>query len=205
MSAETAEHRRLTYSSNQEFDDVFKHHIKEFGRYQNCLYWLTYYVFIPLGLQFGLMVFVTGTPNFRCSDVNSTCELNKCCKECTDYTFEGAFTSIVSEVGVLHFVVAVFLYAQADNALIRDFASDLEVFDVPVLYFLIFFFQWNLICDRKEKAATSQALFLAGMLTGSFLCGIISDTYGRRLCLFVSMALLVNHRCLFEHYTQTRA
>ncbi|KAK3752717.1 hypothetical protein QZH41_018692 [Actinostola sp. cb2023] len=101
-------------TSTPEFDDVFKHHIKEFGRYQNFLYWLTYYLFIPLGLQFGLMVFVTGTPNFRCSDVNSTCELNKCCDECTDYTFEGPFSSIVSEVvctGVASAVDSLSLFA----------------------------------------------------------------------------------------------
>ncbi|KXJ28982.1 Organic cation transporter protein [Exaiptasia diaphana] len=86
-------------STSEELDDVFKNHIFEFGRYQHVLYWLTYCLIIPSGLQFGLMVFVTGTPTFQCSDANSTCEINKCCKDCTSYAFEPkTFNSIVSEV-----------------------------------------------------------------------------------------------------------
>lgn len=84
--------------NDPEFDNVFDKHVQEFGRYQKCLYWMTYYLFIPLGMQFGLMVFVTGTPPFRCSDVNTTCDFNKCCDGCTKYEFDGVFSSIVSEV-----------------------------------------------------------------------------------------------------------
>ncbi|XP_020914882.1 organic cation transporter protein [Exaiptasia diaphana] len=135
-------------STSEELDDVFKNHIFEFGRYQHVLYWLTYCLIIPSGLQFGLMVFVTGTPTFQCSDANSTCEINKCCKDCTSYAFEPkTFNSIVSE--------------------------------------------WNLICDRGGKAATAQSIFIGGILVGSFVSGIFSDVYGRRLCIYLSLVIMV--------------
>jgi len=91
-------------NASPEFDNVFQNNVHEFGRYQKCLYWLTYYLFIPMGLQFGLMVFVTGTPPFQCSDVNSTCEINKCCDGCTSYKFDNVFSSIVSEVCIIAFL-----------------------------------------------------------------------------------------------------
>lgn len=54
------------------------------------------------------------------------------------------------------------------------------------------FFQWNLICDKKNIAALVQSLFVAGMMAGSIFFGVISDFFGRRFCLFLCSALAVS-------------
>ena len=80
------------------YDDVF-HHIASFGNYQKLLYFVTSGLNLLLGPQFGLLVFAMGSPRFRCTTANVTCEVNKCCTNCTSYKFDdGQFTSIVTEV-----------------------------------------------------------------------------------------------------------
>ncbi|XP_068680010.1 solute carrier family 22 member 15-like isoform X2 [Montipora foliosa] len=45
--------------------------------------------------------------------------------------------------------------------------------------------EYNLICDRAYIAASMQAGFMAGMVVGSSLFGAVSDSYGRRFCMFL--------------------
>jgi len=83
---------------DKEFDDVF-HHIPSFGSYQKKVYFTTSFLNFLLGPQFGLLVFAMGSPRFRCTTANVTCDVNKCCNNCTSYEFdEGQFTTIVTEV-----------------------------------------------------------------------------------------------------------
>ena len=56
------------------------------------------------------------------------------------------------------------------------------------------FSKWNLICDRGFLGATLQSVFFAGMLIGSFSTGIISDAWGRKKCIFASMAIMVSSK-----------
>lgn len=62
------------------------------------------------------------------------------------------------------------------------------------MYFFLLVFQWNLICDKANIAATVQSLFVAGMMAGSLSFGAISDFFGRRFCLFLCSALAVSIR-----------
>ncbi|XP_031564540.1 organic cation transporter protein-like [Actinia tenebrosa] len=79
------------------YDDVFNL-IPSFGRYQKIVYFTTSFLNFLLGPQFGLLVFAMSSPRFRCTTPNITCEVNKCCQNCTSYAFdEGQFTSIVTE------------------------------------------------------------------------------------------------------------
>ena len=54
------------------------------------------------------------------------------------------------------------------------------------------FFQWELICSRKHLKALSQAAYLAGLLIGSFAFSSISDHFGRKIAVFLSIAFLVS-------------
>ncbi|XP_043561292.1 solute carrier family 22 member 5-like [Chiloscyllium plagiosum] len=49
--------------------------------------------------------------------------------------------------------------------------------------------EWNLVCDNKWKRPFTASVFFLGMLCGSFISGQISDRYGRKLILFVSMTV----------------
>ncbi|XP_031443381.1 solute carrier family 22 member 4-like [Clupea harengus] len=49
--------------------------------------------------------------------------------------------------------------------------------------------EWNLVCEDAWKTPFTITVFFLGVLTGSFLSGIISDRYGRKLIFFGTMAV----------------
>ncbi|XP_071754948.1 solute carrier family 22 member 4-like [Centroberyx gerrardi] len=49
--------------------------------------------------------------------------------------------------------------------------------------------EWSLVCDDGWKAPFTVTIFFFGVLFGSFISGIISDRYGRRLIFFLTMAV----------------
>ena len=59
-------------------------------------------------------------------------------------------------------------------------------------YASFYVFQWELICSRKHLKALSQAAYLAGLLIGSFAFSSISDHFGRKIAVFLSIAFLVS-------------
>ena len=95
--------------NKREFDDILRE-LGEFGRYQKILYFSTCLMIIPTALQIFILVFATGSPNFHCEDFDAhnrtvidanksaAVEPNTCYKHCSSYSFDGPFTSIVSEV-----------------------------------------------------------------------------------------------------------
>ncbi|XP_042286978.1 solute carrier family 22 member 5-like isoform X1 [Thunnus maccoyii] len=49
--------------------------------------------------------------------------------------------------------------------------------------------EWDLVCDDRWKNPLTSSLFFFGVLTGSFISGQLSDRYGRKIVLFVTMAV----------------
>ena len=61
--------------------------------------------------------------------------------------------------------------------------------EISVLFVV---FQWELICNRNHLKALTQASYLAGLLIGSYAFSSISDHFGRRIAVFLSIAFLVS-------------
>ena len=86
--------------ADQHFDDILRH-VGEFGLWQKFLYFSScFLVIVSSAIQIASLVFATGTPKFHCVTPNVTCDENKCCAECTSYTFDQSFTSTVTEVRI---------------------------------------------------------------------------------------------------------
>uniref|UniRef100_A0A3B4AY80 Major facilitator superfamily (MFS) profile domain-containing protein n=1 Tax=Periophthalmus magnuspinnatus TaxID=409849 RepID=A0A3B4AY80_9GOBI len=49
--------------------------------------------------------------------------------------------------------------------------------------------EWELVCDNAWKVPFSSSLYFVGVLTGSFVCGNLSDRIGRKPVLFLTMAM----------------
>ena len=85
-------------ASPSHFDDIIKT-VSEFGRWQKFIYFTTCaLVIVPSGVHIAGMYFITGTPQFHCATLNTTCDENKCCDNCTEYKFDGPFISTATEV-----------------------------------------------------------------------------------------------------------
>nr|XP_033783670.1 solute carrier family 22 member 5-like isoform X2 [Geotrypetes seraphini] len=49
--------------------------------------------------------------------------------------------------------------------------------------------EWNLVCDNNWKAPLTTSIYFVGVLIGSFVSGQLSDRFGRKKVLFVTMAV----------------
>ncbi|KAK1175910.1 solute carrier family 22 member 5-like isoform X2 [Acipenser oxyrinchus oxyrinchus] len=49
--------------------------------------------------------------------------------------------------------------------------------------------EWNLVCEKDWKAPLSTSIFFVGVLVGCIASGHLSDRYGRKVVLFLTMAL----------------
>jgi len=53
--------------------------------------------------------------------------------------------------------------------------------------------QFNLVCDRDYLRSMSQSLYMAGIMIGSFVSGLLSDRFGRRrITLLAAIGLLIS-------------
>ncbi|EDV90527.1 organic cation transporter protein [Drosophila grimshawi] len=49
--------------------------------------------------------------------------------------------------------------------------------------------EWNMVCGRSLLSATSDSLFMVGVLLGSFIFGHLSDKWGRKPTFFASLVI----------------
>lgn len=71
------------------------------------------------------------------------------------------------------------------------------------VYSACLYIQWNLICNRAHLKAMTQAIYMAGLLVGSYVFSSISDAFGRRVGAFLSILFMVSesHHILgHEHF-----
>lgn len=49
--------------------------------------------------------------------------------------------------------------------------------------------EWNLVCDNEYLKNVAEMFFLVGVATGGIISGYLSDKFGRRTMLFLSVVL----------------
>ena len=62
---------------------------------------------------------------------------------------------------------------------------------MPCIMSLSAVMDWELVCERKELRATAQAIFMTGVMIGSYAFGWMSDAWGRKLAFFISLIMQV--------------
>lgn len=60
-----------------------------------------------------------------------------------------------------------------------------------IFLILIYFLQYDLVCERTALKSTIQVALSLGKFLGAFLFGIISDKYGRKVSFFLGCILYI--------------
>ncbi|XP_072182317.1 organic cation transporter protein-like [Diadema setosum] len=181
------------------FDDILAH-LGEFGRYQRWVYAVMCLVNIPSGMQQMAQVFLAGGSDHWCkvgSWENEDCvqwgladdqclEAKRNASAPMDGNEEDSQCYKYTIVDGLPFSPS--LDPTTYNNTNVTECNDGWVYDRSQYHSTIVQ-EYDLVCDQSSLPNLAQSLFFVGVLVGSVLFGTISDVIGRRLVIYISMAL----------------
>lgn len=70
----------------------------------------------------------------------------------------------------------------------REECADGWIYDKEI-YSSTIVSEWDLVCSDDWKSPLTSSIFFCGVLTGSVISGPVSDRFGRKIVLFVTMAI----------------
>ncbi|XP_053188166.1 organic cation/carnitine transporter 2 [Scomber japonicus] len=169
----------------------------EWGRFQQQVFLLLCLSTIPNGYTGMSIVFLADTPPHRCvvpAHINLTAEWRNSSipleednnsgalvpSKCSRYKLDDIQS--FSERGMLP-GVDVNLSNVPKESCLDGWEYDRSVYISTIVS------EWDLVCDDRWKNPLTSSVFFFGVLTGSFTSGQLSDRYGRKIVLFVTMAV----------------
>ncbi|KAH8363598.1 hypothetical protein KR084_011914 [Drosophila pseudotakahashii] len=166
------------------YDDVITH-LGEFGPYQKRIYYLLCLPAIVCAFHKLAGVFLLAKPDFRCvlpyENESATYELSSnlwnlsypqgdtCAYYNVDYSEEYLNGSLLRT-------------SNETKSCSRYVYDQSKYLNSAVT-------EWDLVCNRSLLSATSDSLFMLGVLLGSFIFGQMSDKLGRKPTFFASLVL----------------
>ncbi|KAJ8383091.1 hypothetical protein SKAU_G00038690 [Synaphobranchus kaupii] len=154
----------------------------EWGPFQKSIFILLSISIIPIGYSEMSMIFLSDTPHHHCSlpylistssnlsqalpleEVNGQLDYSRCTRYKRLNSTEAHFGN------------------ETERCLDGwDYSTEHYISTITT--------EWNLVCGDAWKVPFSLSVFCMGVLTGSFVSGHISDRFGRKLLLFLSMAV----------------
>ncbi|KAM6906976.1 organic cation/carnitine transporter 2-like isoform 1-T2 [Xenentodon cancila] len=172
--------------------------VGEWGSFQQQVFLLLCLSTLPNGLTALSIVFLADTPSHRClvpARLNLTAAWRNSSipleedgsrrgalvpSRCSRYKVEDLVS--FSERGLLP-GVDVNLSIVPKESCVDGWAYDDSVYISTIVS------EWDLVCDESWKKPLTSSFFFCGVLTGSFVFGQLSDRYGRKLVMFVTIAL----------------
>ncbi|XP_034664553.1 organic cation transporter protein [Drosophila subobscura] len=175
------------------YDDVITH-LGEFGRYQKRIYYLLCLPAIVCAFHKLAGVFLLATPDTRCQLPHEDAATAKFASLPLDkWPLAYPLDSVTGKAQTCEYY---------DVAYSADYLNGSEPYtqngtvacSTGFLYDQSKYLnsavtEWNLVCGRGFMAATSDSLFMLGVLLGSFIFGQMSDKLGRKPTFFASLIL----------------
>lgn len=170
------------------YDDVFPH-LGEFGRYQKRIYFLVCLPAISCAFHKLAGVFLMAKPENRCQlPFESSNATYKLPGDVLNMSFPiDAFSKTWSACKYLD---ANFSdeYFSAGKPAVNSLSCDRFIYD-DSKYASSTVIEWDMVCDKAWLRATSDALFMLGVLLGSIIFGHMSDKIGRKPVFFASLVI----------------
>ncbi|XP_036170415.1 solute carrier family 22 member 5 isoform X2 [Myotis myotis] len=178
----------------RDYDEVTAF-LGEWGPFQRLIFFLLSSSIIPNGFNGMSAVFLTATPEHRCR-VPDSANLSSAWRNhsaplrlqdgrqvphnCRRYRLAAIanFSALGLEPGR---DVDLEQLEQEDCLDGWEFSQDVYLSTIVT--------EWNLVCEDDWKAPLTVSLFFVGVLIGSFISGQLSDRFGRKNVLFVTMAM----------------
>ncbi|XP_042544926.1 solute carrier family 22 member 5 [Dipodomys spectabilis] len=167
----------------------------EWGPFQRLIFFLLSASIIPNGFNGMSVVFLTGTPEHHCR-VPDTANLSSAWRNhsiplvrqdgrevphsCRRYRL--ATIANLSALG-LEPVLDVDLERLEQESCVDGWEFSRDIYQTTIVT------EWNLVCEDDWKVPLTISLFFVGVLLGSFISGQLSDRFGRKNVLFVTMGM----------------
>ncbi|XP_072231468.1 organic cation/carnitine transporter 2-like [Leuresthes tenuis] len=170
----------------------------EWGRFQQQVFFLLCLSVIPNGFSGLSIVFLADTPPHRClvpAHLNLTAAWRNSSiplerdesrggalmpSRCSRFKLEEVVS--FSERGLLP-GIEVNLSNVPKEGCLDGWEYDQSIYTSTIIT------EWDLVCDESWKNPLTSSCFFFGVLTGSFISGQISDRFGRKIVMFVTIAL----------------
>ncbi|XP_069573571.1 organic cation/carnitine transporter 2-like [Brachyistius frenatus] len=165
----------------------------EWGRFQQQVFFFACMTVIPNGFVGLSVVFVADTPPHRClvpAQINLTAAWRNSsippegegreASSCSRYKLDDLLS--FSERGLLPGVDVNMSNVPKEGCL-DGWEYDRSVYISTIVT------EWDLVCDQSWRQPLTSSVFFCGVFTGSFISGQLSDRYGRKIVLFVTMAV----------------
>ncbi|XP_057677087.1 organic cation/carnitine transporter 2-like [Corythoichthys intestinalis] len=173
--------------NDYEADTAF---LGDWGPFQRRLSLLLCITMIPNGYGSLVVVFVADTPSHRClvpvHGLNLTKEWRNASipleedgrpAECSRYQLDTI--RAYSEAGVLPSDIN--LTTVPREGCLDGWEYDRSVYASTIVS------EWDLVCGQKWKKPLTLSAYFCGFLVGSFISGQLSDRFGRKIVLFVTL------------------
>ncbi|XP_058396200.1 organic cation/carnitine transporter 2 isoform X2 [Diceros bicornis minor] len=178
----------------RDYDEVTAF-LGEWGPFQRLIFFLLSASIIPNGFNGLSAVFLTAAPEHRCR-VPDTANLSSAWRNhsiplrlqdglevphsCRRYRLEtiANFSALGLEPGRDVDLEQLEQESCLDG---WEFSQDIYLSTIVT--------EWNLVCEDDWKAPLTISLFFVGVLVGSFISGQLSDRFGRKNVLFVTMGM----------------
>ncbi|KAH8381366.1 hypothetical protein KR093_003477 [Drosophila rubida] len=174
------------------YDDVITH-LGEFGRYQKRIYLLLCLPAIVCAFHKLAGVFLLARPDYRCLlpfEDAATARFEAFPRDQWSLAYPNDSVTGKADTCVYYDVdySAEYLNGSATSAANGTLQCSSYVYDQSK-YLSSAVTEWDMVCKRSVLSATSDSLFMVGVLLGSFIFGQMSDKLGRKPTFFASLVI----------------
>lgn len=175
------------------YDEVLAH-LGDFGRYQKRIYLLVCLPALSCAFHKLASVFIMAKPDHRCRlpvDLSNATFSDWGTSERRDLAYP--FDTLTKAVSTCRYLVN--NYTLGGNLTeippsAVEHSCDQWIYDTSK-YKSSTVMEWDMVCDKSWLTATSDALFMVGVLLGSIIFGHLSDKLGRKPVFFASLVIQV--------------